>query len=103
LTQLTSLQALLVGHSAHGTSTVVFSRDLSIGSTGTDVKALQVYLNTHGFVVNSNPSGPDSPGHETTRFGALTKKALIKYQKNAGIRPTGYFGPITRKRVNGSG
>jgi peptidoglycan hydrolase-like protein with peptidoglycan-binding domain len=38
----------------------------------------------------------------TTYFGQLTKSALIEFQKNVGISPaSGYFGPITRKYVNG--
>ena len=63
--------------------------------TGDDVKALQVYLNTHGFMIAS--SGPGSSGNETTKFGAATKAALSKFQKAKGITPAaGYFGPKTR-------
>ena len=76
-----------------------FTRDLKTGSTGEDVKALQVYLNTHGYVVVA--SGAGSPGSETSKFGALTRAALIKLQKAAGITPAaGYFGPKTRAYVN---
>ena len=71
-----------------------FTRTLTIGSTGSDVKALQIYLNTHGFTLSS--SGPGSPGNETMRFGLLTKAALKKFQMTHGITPSvGYFGPIT--------
>ena len=63
--------------------------------SGADVKALQVYLNTHGYVIAS--SGAGSPGNETTKFGGATKAALIKFQKANGITPAaGYFGPKTR-------
>jgi len=75
-----------------------FKRDLQIRATGADVQALQIYLNTHGFVVAA--SGAGSPGHETTTFGRATKAALIKLQRAAGIKPAaGYFGPKTRAHV----
>jgi peptidoglycan hydrolase-like protein with peptidoglycan-binding domain len=71
---------------------------LEVGSTGDDVKALQVYLNTHGFTLTAN--GPGSPGSETTFFGRATKAALIDFQKAVGISPTsGYFGPKTRAYI----
>src|SRR3989338_3237708 len=75
-----------------------FTRDLEVGSTGDDVKALQAYLNTRGYVIAS--SGPGSSGNETTKFGGLTRAALVKLQKAAGITPAaGYFGPKTRAYV----
>jgi hypothetical protein len=51
-----------------------FTRVLSIGSTGDDVKALQELLNRLGFTLAE--SGPGSPGHETLRFGFLTETAV---------------------------
>lgn len=76
-------------------ATTPFSRDLTVGATGEDVRALQKYLNTHGHPVAA--SGPGSPGNETTRFGALTRAALISFQQKHGITPArGYFGKITR-------
>jgi hypothetical protein len=77
----------------------IFNRDLSLGMNGSDIKLLQQYLNTHGYPIAS--SGPGSSSYETTRFGALTKAALIKFQKAHSIAGTGYFGPITRAFVNG--
>jgi len=80
--------------------TFTFTRDLKTGSTGADVRALEVYLNTHGYILAA--TGPGSPGNETNYFGPLTKKALMKFQKNHDISPVaGYFGPITRAAVNG--
>jgi peptidoglycan hydrolase-like protein with peptidoglycan-binding domain len=68
--------------------------------TGDDVKALQIYLNTHGYTITS--SGPGSSGQETNRFGGLTRAALAKFQKGKGISPAaGYFGPKTRAAMNG--
>jgi hypothetical protein len=79
-------------------SSTIFTRNLTVGSTGSDVQALQKYFNTHGFIIAS--SGIGSAGHETTYFGALTKSALTKFQKANGIYPpVGYFGSITRNYI----
>ncbi len=80
---------------ASGSTSTIFTRDLEMGAVGDDVKALQIYLNTHGFIIVE--SGPGSPGNETTKFGAYTQAALIKFQIANGITPAaGYFGPKTR-------
>lgn len=73
-------------------------RDLELGMEGADVKVLQVFLNTHGYPVAT--SGVGSRGSETTYFGALTQKALARYQAANGITPAaGYYGPKTRAFV----
>lgn len=68
-----------------------FTRDLTIGSKGEDVKKLQEFLKEQGFL-----------NRETTDyFGSITKNALIQYQKKASISPaSGYFGPKTRNYIN---
>lgn len=72
-----------------------FTRDLQLGDTGSDVKALQQYLNTHGYTVAT--TGPGSPGNETDFFGSLTRASVIRFQKANNIYPSlGYFGPLTR-------
>lgn len=79
--------------------TFTFSRDLTVGARGVDVKALQQWLNRKGYPVAI--SGPGSPGMETTYFGTLTRDAVSRLQKAVGIKPNaGYFGPITRGYVN---
>lgn len=76
-------------------STTTFTRDLEAGVIGEDVRALQQYLNKNGFMVSA--SGPGSAGNETTKFGAGTQAALIKFQVAHGILPaSGYFGAKTR-------
>ncbi len=68
----------------------VFNTNLTIGSTGPDVVALQQILISQGYLVM--PSGV-SLGY----FGNLTKDAVIKYQTAKGISPaSGFVGPITR-------
>jgi len=72
-----------------------FSHNLSQGTRDTEVKALQQYLNTHGYPVARTGAG--SQGKETMVFGPATKQALIHFQKDNHITPAnGYFGPTTR-------
>jgi len=77
-------------------------RDLSTGKAGSDVLALQKFLNVNGYVIAKN--GVGSPGKETSSFGSLTKAALISYQKKNNISPAvGYFGPATRLKMKTQG
>lgn len=84
-----------------------FKRTLKLGSQGDDVKALQVFLNTHGFILVR--SGPGSPGNETSLYGKLTAAAVAKFQEAyadqilspLGFKKgTGIFGDATMKAVN---
>ena len=87
---LTAQIAALKG-GATATTATTFTRDLTVGSTGADVSALQQILIDSGYLDIVTP---------TTYFGSMTKAALVKYQKENGISATGYFGPITRGFVN---
>lgn len=81
--------------SAATSTPTTFTRDLQLYSTGEDVRALQKYLNTHGFVIAPTDAG--SVGNETTYFGLATQAALVKFQTANGITPAvGYFGSKTR-------
>jgi hypothetical protein len=81
------------------TPTETFTKDLYFPLSDLEVKLLQQFLNTHGFIVAR--SGNGSPGQEITRFGPATRTALIAFQRANGIRPSiGYFGPLTRNFVN---
>lgn len=72
-------------------SNSVFTRDLTIGSWGADVTALQQFLVSKGFMASEFISG---------YFAAQTKTSLAKYQSTKGISPAdGYFGAITRSVV----
>ena len=80
-------------------SFVIFKHTLKEGVTGADVKALQKFLNAHGFVIAKMGAG--SLGNETDYFGTGTRASLIKFQKANGIKPaSGFFGPATLKYVN---
>ena len=80
--------------------TTSFTRDLTIGSIGADVRALQSMLNTLGFIVSTTGAG--SPGEESVYFGEKTRQALIRYQEANSITPAfGYFGPRTRAQIQG--
>ena len=69
-------------------SSASFTRNLTIGSTGADVSALQAILIANGRLNIAAPTG---------YFGMLTKNALASWQASVGITPAvGYFGPITR-------
>ena len=76
-----------------------FTRNMSVGARGEDVRDLQIFLNTNGVIVTDVGAG--SPGNETNYFGTLTQKALAEYQRINEINPpAGYFGPITRLFIN---
>ena len=78
---------------------IIFSRDLSIGSEGDDVKSLQKYLNSNGFIIATKGAG--SIGNETNYFGSATKKSLIKFQIKNNINPAiGYFGKKSRDFIS---
>ncbi len=85
LAQIQTLQAQLSQAPAGGAPTSYnFTRDLTVGSKGADVTALQQMLGV-------------SPA--TGYFGPLTKAALVKWQGANGVKATGYFGPLTRAKI----
>lgn len=68
-----------------------FTRDLTIGSRGDDVRELQEFLKKQGFFNRE----------ATDYFGSITKTSLIQFQKKTGISPaSGYFGAKTRNYIN---
>ncbi len=76
------------------TVTPTFTRNLKYKMEGEDVKALQVYLNTHGYTLAT--TGVGSLGNETNYFGKLTKKAVIKFQLANKLIGDGIVGPVTK-------
>lgn len=79
-----------------GVQNFAFSKDLSVGATGSEVSNLQTWLIANGYDIPALSSMLAVKGY----FGAQTKVALMKYQNENGIPNTGYFGPITRERFN---
>jgi len=92
------LGIILAINPAEAASVPQITRDLTIGSTGDDVKSLQQYLNDSGYTVAS--SGVGSKGNETSYFGNATQAALKKFQTANGISETG-VGTKTRALLAG--
>jgi len=98
-TTLTSLQAQLATLMAQAAAKGVtvsgsasFSHNLTIGSTGAEVTALQNWLLAKGYSISAGATG---------HFGSLTRAALAKFQAANGITPaSGYFGPKTRAAIH---
>src|SRR3989344_8678518 len=67
-----------------------FTRNLTVGVRGDDVKCLQESLISAGHL---------GAGLNTGYFGALTKAAVAKWQAANGVAPAvGYFGSISRAK-----
>ena len=95
--------ATILGYSTPPPHAVIFTRELSEGVSGPDVLALQKILNADPSTSVSS-QGAGSPGHETDYFGALTTKAVEKFQMKFGIAAPGnegygIVGPRTRKKL----
>jgi peptidoglycan hydrolase-like protein with peptidoglycan-binding domain len=84
-----------------------FTKNLKLNSTGEDVRQLQKFLNSKGFIISE--SGVGSIGNESETYGEKTKQAVKKYQeyyKNEILLPyrltqgTGLFYEATRKHIN---
>lgn len=74
------------------------TRTLKMGMSGNDVKLLQQLLNKKGFLITSKGAG--SPGKETTTFKAMTKQAVMKFQKANGLKTDGVVGQKTWALLN---
>jgi len=75
----------------------VFNNDLTVGSTGADVTALQVCLQYFGYFPNCVNGKVFQP---TGYYGGLTKTAVLSFQTAYQLPATGYTGPITRGKLN---
>lgn len=91
--------AVLAFASLAGAQGYMYNTNLTVGSTGPDVSALQNALMGMGYSIPAISSGAASPGY----FGAQTKAAVMQYQAARGIPNTGFVGPLTRAALNGGG
>ncbi|HPL92896.1 MAG TPA: peptidoglycan-binding protein [bacterium] len=73
-------------------SKYLFSKFLSIGSNGEEVRQLQLKLKELGYYTYSSITG---------YYGSFTAEAVKKFQAARGISPVGYVGPATRAALNG--
>jgi len=96
--QLATLQAQLTAATGTPSAAYNFTRDLTVGSEGADVTALQNFL-----IAQNKGAAARALGNvgATGYFGTYTRNAVAEYQAARNISPTlGYFGPITRADVN---
>jgi hypothetical protein len=73
---------------------------LSQGSSGAEVKDLQILLNTTKDAQVA-VSGPGSPGLETNFFGPLTRDAVLRFQASkTSLEATGVVDENTQSAIN---
>lgn len=89
MAQIASLQGSTGGMTqTHATCT--FTRALTVGSAGADVKCLQDAL---------TPTYFNYAGGSTGTFGPVTKAAVAAWQAANGVMPAvGYFGPVSQAK-----
>lgn len=84
-----TLTVSLTAHAQSNAACPTLTRQLSVGSTGSQVNLLQEFLKDQGLL-SSAPTG---------RFGSLTKKAVMQFQKANSVTPNGIVGPKTRTAI----
>ncbi|MDD9867896.1 MAG: peptidoglycan-binding protein [Candidatus Campbellbacteria bacterium] len=88
-------------------SSFIIDRSLETGDVGSDVRALQRFLNKNGFTVSNEGEG--SPGQENNIYGRKTANAVTRLQEtyrsvlldfDGLTRGTGTVGPRTQYFIN---
>jgi peptidoglycan hydrolase-like protein with peptidoglycan-binding domain len=75
---------------APGLLVAAWKRNLRVGTTGEDVRNLQLFLIRKGLL---------APDLSTAYFGLKTKAAVILFQKANNVPGTGFVGPLTLKKL----
>src|ERR1044071_8628804 len=88
-----SSTGLLISSISFGLFSEASMPTLKLGSTGAAVTRLQNKLKELGF----------DPGAIDGKFGAGTKKALMKFQKSQGLTQDGVAGPETMEALKAAG
>ena len=88
-TASTTNETSVVSPATSCTASVVITRSLDLGSTGSDVTGLQTFLVAQGYLTVA-PTG---------YFGTLTHAAVAKFQTSEGFDPIGIVGPLTRTKI----
>ncbi|MBC7767045.1 DUF4331 family protein [Arenimonas sp.] len=77
--------------SGNGSDKCMINGNLKVGSRGSMVSCLQMYLKSQGYLSATAPLG---------FFGAHTRAAVIKWQNDADIEADGNFGSMSSKKFN---
>ena len=103
--QLAEIVAQEGGTTTAACTGITFTRGLTTGSRGDDVKCLQTLLNQSSDTQVAS-LGAGSSGNETSYLGLLTVAAIEKFQLKYGVVADasdpgyGYVGPKTRAKLN---
>lgn len=87
---------LLIGLQTVEAQGYSFSSNMTLGSRGQEVVNIQSLLISKGYDIPAISSGAAQKGY----FGQQTREALARYQQANGIPGTGFFGPLTRSKIN---
>ena len=90
MAQIAALQGSTPAATTPATTACTFTKALTVGSQGADVKCLQDYLTPKYFT---------NAGGSTGYFGSVTAAAVAAWQTANGVMPAaGYFGPVSQAK-----